>query len=120
MRREVSCLVAAVVLLACNSLSDKECTAIRSEAYDILNEAHTCGEDGDCLPSEWPGCSKPLSNKNNDRIAPLKDRFDKGSCVEQHDTCPDTPLVYCKQGLCVFRHEAGEKGKGDTAPAASK
>lgn len=135
MRRKVSCLLAATIAIAgalgggCNSLSEQECTALRSEAYDILNEAHTCGEDGDCLPSEWPGCGKPLSNKNNDRIAPLRERFEKGSCEDQASagtaptpadawSCPEPLLVYCKQGLCVNRHEAGEKGK--TEPAAPK
>lgn len=97
-------------LMACNDLDKEACLKLRGEAYDIVNEAHTCNDDADCLPSEWPGCAKPLNTKNQDRITPIKQKFDEGSCEDEAQTCPETPLIYCKQGLCVSLHEAGEAG----------
>jgi hypothetical protein len=102
--------------MAACGLKEEECLKIRGEAYDIVNDAkmenpHTCGEDADCEPSEWPGCAMPVNLKNRDRIAPLKVKFDEGSCVEPTQECPDKPLMYCKQGLCVKQHKAGETGK---------
>ncbi len=103
--------VAAVATVAgCDSLSKEECLKVRGEAFDIVNEAHTCNDDADCLATEWPGCAKPINNKNQDRITPLKEKFDKGKCEDEKNTCPEVPLMYCKQGLCVSKHEAGEAG----------
>ncbi len=115
MRRKVvlglSTWFVSVAVVACDDLSVQECDKLRAEAYEILNEAHTCNDDADCLPSDWPGCAKPLNTKNHERMAPFKEKFDAGSCTEPSDiTCPDVPLMYCKQGLCVAKHEAGESG----------
>jgi hypothetical protein len=81
---------------------------LRSEAFEIINEAHTCGDDNDCTGNAWPECPRPVSTKNNDLLEPLKAKFDKGECTEPTKECPDTPEIYCKQGLCVFRHRPGE------------
>ncbi len=118
MRRKV---IAALVLsalssvLACDELSEVECLKIRGEAYDIINDhqrenPQTCGDDADCYASDWPGCAMPVNTKNRDRIAPHREKFDKGSCEEPKQECPEIPLMYCKQGLCVKKHLAGEKG----------
>ena len=53
----------------------------------------------------------PLNSKNRAKVLPLKEKFDEGKCVEPPTECPEVPLIYCKQGLCVKKHEAGEKGK---------
>jgi len=103
-------LAAALVCgVGCN-LGDEECLKLRGAAYDIINEAHTCNDDADCFPSEWPGCPRPANMKNIARVKDYKGKFDDGGCKEEQSSCPDTPEVYCKQGLCVFRHKAGEKG----------
>ena len=103
-------LCAAVLSLpvACG-LDEKECTALRTQAFEILNEPHTCNDDVDCVGSEWPGCTKQLNKKNLARIAPLKEKFEKGKCEEPKTECREIPEIYCKQGLCVFREKAAEK-----------
>jgi len=88
-------------------LSEQECMALRSEAFDIINESHTCNDDTDCIASEWPGCGKPLNLKNESRVTPLKGKFDEGKCAEPASECREIPEVYCKQGLCVFRETVG-------------
>ncbi len=100
---------------ACGGLKEEECLKIRGQAFDILNDQnrdapHTCGDDADCHASEWPGCPMPINTKNKDRIAPLKAKFDEGKCKDEPMQCPEAPLMYCKQGLCVKKHVAGEKG----------
>jgi hypothetical protein len=109
-------LVAGVAFVACDDLSEEECLKIRGEAYDIVNDQnrdnpHTCADDTDCFATEWPGCPMPVNTKNKEKIDELKKKFDKGGCKEPASECPETPLMYCKQGLCVKKHEAGEKGK---------
>lgn len=99
--------VGLVVSLAGCGLSESECRALRSEAYDIINESHTCNDDTDCNASEWPGCGKPLNTKNESRVEPLKGKFDEGKCTEPPSECREVPEVYCKQGLCVFRETVG-------------
>jgi hypothetical protein len=91
--------------LACSGLSEADCDKARGEAFDVLNEAHTCDSDADCFASEWPGCSKPVSKKNLERIRPLAAKAKEGKCKEPAATCRPTPEVYCKQGLCVFREQ---------------
>ena len=56
----------------------------------------------------WPGCIKPISAKNGEKIDAIKQKFDKGECKEpEAANCPETPPeVYCKQGLCVFRYKS--------------
>jgi hypothetical protein len=95
----------------CN-LSEEECLKLRGSAYEIINEAHTCNDDADCFPSEWPGCSRPASSKNLARVKDYKGKFDGGGCKEEAPSCPETPEVYCKQGLCVFRHLSGASQAG--------
>jgi len=99
-------LVAALLGPGCgHSLSQEECDALRGNAFDIVNEAHTCDSDADCRASDWPGCSKPVSKKNSDRINEHKVKFTAGSCKEPQAACRPTPEIYCKQGLCVFREQ---------------
>lgn len=106
MRREA--LAAALFLCACNKMSSEQCEALRVQAFEIVNAAHVCADDADCVPTTWPGCAKPVNGKNKGRIGELKDQFDKGKCVEEKASCRDTPEIYCKQGLCVFRELAGQ------------
>ena len=99
--------------------SEEECNEIRGQAYEIINVQcegclpHTCNDDTDCIGTSWPGCMKPVNKKNLDKIAAFEKQFKEGSCKEDEQTCPDAPDVYCKQGLCVFRHRPGEAGKGE-------
>ncbi len=99
---------ASLAVAACNKMSTEECDGLRSQGFDIINTAHVCADDSDCAPTSWPGCAKPVNSKNKARIGELKDKFDKGKCVEEKATCRDTPEIYCKQGLCVFRELAGQ------------
>jgi len=91
----------------CDRLSETECLGLRSEAFDVVNESHPCADDTDCRATEWPLCPKPSSTKNYQRIAAVKAKFDKGKCTEPEKKCRETPEVYCKQGLCVFRERPG-------------
>jgi len=101
-------LVAFVTAVGCNSVDKSQCESFRGEAFDIINTAHVCADDADCVPTNWPGCSKPVNSKNKARVLEIKDKFDKGKCVEDKATCRETPEIYCKQGLCVFRELAGQ------------
>jgi hypothetical protein len=93
--------------LGCGKMSTAECDKVRTDAFDIVNEAHTCDSDEDCVSTAWPGCSKPVSRKNGDRIKPIQEKFNAGKCEEPKLDCRPTPEIYCKQGLCVFRELAG-------------
>ena len=95
-------LVGLIAAAGCN-LSDEECLKVRTEAFDIINESHVCGDDSDCYRTEWPGCGKPVSSKNLARLDPLQEKFDTGGCKEEPADCRNAPEVYCKQGLCVLR-----------------
>jgi hypothetical protein len=113
------CLAAAplalVALAGCdNKMDTKECDKLRSESFDLVNVAQHCDADKDCRPSEWPGCSKPLSNASFDKIQPSRDKFTKGKCEEPKIDCKESPPVYCKQGLCVHREKGMPEGAGDT------
>jgi hypothetical protein len=100
-------------------LSEEECRAVRSEAFEIVNKAHTCNDDTECAPTNWPGCARPSSSKALAKIEPLHKKFTEGQCKDPDArACPETPVVYCKQGLCVFRHRAGEAGNPDAAGSA--
>ncbi len=96
-------------------LEPEQCDKLRADAFQTLNKAHHCGEDKDCRQSSWPGCQKPLSNKDWDAIKPLEDQYKQGKCEEPKIDCKEPPEVYCKQGLCVHR----EKGRDENAPAPS-
>lgn len=108
-------LVLMALGFGCNQPVEK-CRELRSQAFDILTgQAHPCSSDADCFPSDWPGCDQPVSAKNRDKIAEIKQQFDEGGCVsheeiaaEENRECREPPIVYCKQGLCVFREKAGE------------
>jgi hypothetical protein len=109
MRRKdaTACLVLALTL-GC-SLSDEECLTLRSEAFEVINGSHTCNDDVDCVLTEWPECPRPSSKKNMEKVTELKAKFDKGSCSEPPPArACEIPEVYCKQGLCVFRHQRGD------------
>ncbi len=96
--------------MACGTtLSEEKCNEVRGAAYEIINEAHTCNSDADCVETEWPGCTKPASRKNKKRITAFKTKFDDGNCKEPQTECREIPEIYCKQGLCVFREKAGMK-----------
>ncbi len=111
--------VVVMLSLAGCGKSEEECNKIRGQAYEIINVQcegclpHTCNDDTDCIGTTWPGCMKPVNKKNLDKIAAFEKGFTDGSCKEDEQTCPDAPDVYCKQGLCVFRHRPGEAGKGE-------
>ncbi len=99
-----------------NNMDPKECLSLRSDAFELLNKAQHCNNDSDCRQSDWPGCSKPLSNETFGKIKPMKEKFQKGKCEEQKDTCREAPEVYCKQGLCVQREKGTPEGAGNTPP----
>ncbi len=95
-------------------MEPEECDKVRSEAFALLNKAHHCAADADCRQSAWPGCQKPINNKNFDVIKPMQEKFTQGKCEEPKGIeCKDPPESYCKQGLCVHR----EKGRDENAPA---
>ncbi len=96
-----------------NKMETQACDKLRGDAFALLNKAHHCGTDADCRQSDWPGCQKPINQKNFDTIKPWADEFKKGKCEEPKIDCPkETPESYCKQGLCVHR----EKGRDENAP----
>lgn len=97
-----------------NELDPKQCTQLRVDAFELLNKAQHCNSDADCRASDWPGCSKPLSNETGDKIKTMKDAFDKGKCVEPKAECREPPPVYCKQGLCVHKEKGTPEGAGNT------
>ena len=99
-----------------NNMDPKECLSLRADAFELLNKAQHCNTDSDCRQSDWPGCPKPLSNETFDKIKPMKDKFQKGKCEEQKDTCREAPEAYCKQGLCVAREKGTPGGAGNTPP----
>jgi hypothetical protein len=119
LKRPLSPTLLLVALLAgCGTLDPKECDQIRGEAFELLNKAQHCNNDGDCRQSEWPGCSKPVSNATHDKIKPMSDKFTAGKCEEPKTECKEPPESYCKQGLCVH-HEKGAPGGLGTKPAGS-
>jgi hypothetical protein len=93
-----------------NKMDVKECDKLRGDAFELVNVAQHCDADKDCRPSEWPGCSKPLSNTSFDKIQPMRDKFTKGKCEEPKIDCKESPPVYCKQGLCVHREKGMPEG----------
>jgi hypothetical protein len=98
----------ALHALGCNKLSDNECLTLRSQAFDVINSPHLCADDSECVPTTWPECPRPVNAKNKTKVSELKDKFDKGKCEEPKPSCRDTPEIYCKQGLCVYRELAGQ------------
>lgn len=107
--------VAALFVAACSSkLETKECDKLRGDAFDLLNKGQQCNTDADCRQSDWPGCAKPVSNANWDKIKPMGDAYKKGQCEEPKIDCKAPPEVYCKQGLCVHREKGTPEGAGNT------
>ncbi|MEM1033847.1 MAG: hypothetical protein AAGN82_26165 [Myxococcota bacterium] len=106
-------LTVAVGPAGCGGLDEAQCTVLRGEAFEIVNEAHTCGSDAECELSAWPGCERPINTKGLARVEAVATKWNEGKCQEEEEArvCPEPPTVYCKQGLCVFRHRPG------TAPA---
>lgn len=107
--------VAASTAPACNSLDETKCMDLRGQAYETLTgKAHPCGDDADCIASTWPGCPQPVSTKSQAKIDEIKKQFDEGKCGEHEKVaalddvskCREAPVVYCKQGLCVFKETA--------------
>ncbi len=116
MRKIAAMGLAALALMLSSfgcSKSEKECLALRAEAFEIINVQgegnlpHTCNDDSGCIGTEWPSCSKPSSKKNEAKIGALMSQFEGGGCKEDPSDCPESPDVYCKQGLCVHRFRAG-------------
>lgn len=97
-----------------NNMDPKECSKLREDAFELLNKAQHCNTDTDCRQSDWPGCSKPLSNASYDKLKTWKDSFQKGKCEEPKADCREAPASYCKQGLCVHREKGTPEGAGNT------
>lgn len=107
--------VAALFVVACSGkLEPKECDKLRGDSFDLLNKGQQCNNDADCRQSDWPGCAKPVSNANWDKIKPMSDAYKKGQCEEPKTECKPPPEVYCKQGLCVHREKGTPEGAGNT------
>jgi len=110
----VACLGVACLGVGCRDrLSEAACSGLRSEAFDIVNGVHPCKDDADCLPSEWPGCAKPLNIDDHRRIAAIKAKFDQGQCQEPAASCRDLTEVHCDRNFCVFRPPATGGSKDD-------
>jgi hypothetical protein len=101
----------------CGKLEPKECDKLRGDAFELLNKAHHCKNDLDCRQSDWPGCAKPISNEDYDKIKPMSDQYTEGKCEEPKVECKPAPDVYCKQGLCVHREMAPGGTAGTPADA---
>jgi hypothetical protein len=97
-----------------NDMDPKQCDKLREDAFELLNKAQHCNADADCKPSDWPGCSKPVSAESYDKIKAMHDPFTKGKCVEPKSDCREAPPIYCKQGLCVYREKGTAEGSGNT------
>src|SRR5262245_64872783 len=97
-----------------SSLDPKECSKLREDAFELVNKAQHCNNDGDCRQSDWPGCAKPLSSESYDKIKAMKESYTKGKCVEPKSDCKEPPEVYCKTGLCVHREKGTPEGAGNT------
>ncbi len=94
--------------LGCGKIAASECDGLRGQAFEVINTAHVCADDADCVPTTWPGCTKAVNSKNKTRVLELKEKFDLGKCVETKASCREAPEIYCKQGLCVFHELAGQ------------
>ena len=105
----------ALFALGCSGKLDaKECDKLRGDAFDLLNKGQQCNDDKDCRQSDWPGCAKPISNSNYDKISPMSAAYKKGQCEEPKIECKKPPESYCKQGLCVHREIGTPEGAGNT------
>jgi len=104
--------LAVLSVAACEKKMDpKECNTLRAKAFELVNSAHLCNVDADCVQSEWPGCEKPLSKKHAEEIAPMQKKYKEGKCEEPKVDCRKPPPVYCKQGLCVHREAGTSEGQ---------
>jgi hypothetical protein len=101
-------LALSATFAACGKkkLSTQECTQIRGKAFAILNEAAKCQTDADCFTSKWPGCAREANKDMLDRIKPIKDEYEQGSCEDPKADCPKTPEVFCNQYVCEKREKA--------------
>jgi len=97
-----------------SSMDPKQCGKLREDAFELLNKAQHCNNDGECRQSDWPGCAKPVSMETHGKIRPMKESFTKGKCAETKADCRESPETYCKQGLCVHREKGTPEGAGNT------
>jgi hypothetical protein len=97
-----------------NDMDPKQCDKLREDAFDLLNKAQHCNNDAECKPSDWPGCSKPVSAETAGKIQAMHDPFTKGKCAEPKSDCREAPPIYCKQGLCVHKEKGTAEGSGNT------
>jgi hypothetical protein len=109
-KRQEVVLVLAVALASlggidCSKLDPKECVKLRESAFELVNQAHQCTTDADCKPSEWPGCTKPISATSVEKIRPIRDTYQKGKCEEPKAECKPAPPIFCQEGLCAFRYK---------------
>lgn len=116
-RRVPAALLAAALLLAfapgcSNKMEPKDCDKLRSDAFDLINKGQQCNTDADCKQSEWPGCAKPVSLANDEKLKPSAAAYKKGQCEEPKVDCKPPPEVYCKQGLCVHREKGTPENMG--------
>ncbi len=106
----VAAVLAVLALLGCKSRMEvRECDALRTQAFDLLNTGHTCSTDADCRLSEWPGCEKAISQSDFQTIAAIRAKVTAGQCEEpKKPACRVPPPSYCKQGLCSLREKGIE------------
>ena len=110
----VTAIVALPTMGGCRDrLSEEACQGLRSQAFDIINGVHPCAEDTDCVPSDWPGCAKPLNTDDHRRIGQLKAKFDQGQCQEPEARCGELVEMHCDRNFCVARPPAGAGPKGN-------
>jgi hypothetical protein len=100
-----------------DKLEAKQCDKLRGDAFDLVNKGQQCSVDTDCQQSDWPGCKKPVSKANAEKIRPWAEAFKKGECEEPKVECKAPPEVYCKQGLCVHREKGVPENMGTPTDA---
>jgi hypothetical protein len=109
----ISSLVA--VGTGCGKLDPAECQKLKEQAFDTINSASVCSSDADCKGSEWPGCTRPVSTANFDKVHAMMQTFQKGKCEEKKVECKPPQPIFCQEGLCAFKYKnaAPPPGTGD-------
>ena len=107
--------VGSALTLGCETkMVMQACDKLRGDAFELLNKAQHCNTDADCRQSDWPGCAKPESLATYDKIKPMAEAYKKGNCDEPKIPCGESPVSYCKQGLCAHKEKGTPEGAGNT------
>ena len=114
-------LAAALCIAGCSSkMDDKECAKLRGEAFDLLNKGQQCNNDQDCRQSDWPGCAKPVSIANWDKIKPMADGYKKGQCEEPKHGVQGAAALVLQAGPLRAPREGHRRGRGRDARRSNR